>query len=158
MYRTIICAAAAMLLLAACNDDSKKIPPGQSSASIINNPRTADGVDEKEVAELPVLTFPDTTHDFGMMKEGEKAEHEFIFKNTGRSPLIIAGATSTCGCTAPSFTHEPVPPGGTGSIKVVFSSAGKHGHVVKPVTVTSNAYPASKVVTISADVEAQAGQ
>jgi hypothetical protein len=99
------------------------------------------------------LTFPDTTHDFGVIKQGEKVMHDFTFKNTGRSPLIIAGATSTCGCTAPSYTQEPVPPGGTGTIKVVFSSEGKQGRVVKAVTVTSNAYPASKVVTISADIQ-----
>src|ERR1044071_2490186 len=149
MYRSLITVAMAALVLAACNDDSKKIPTGQSSASIIHNPRTANGLDAKEVADLPVLTFPDTTHDFGIMKEGEKAEHEFTFKNTGRSPLVIAGATSSCGCTVPTFTHDAVPPGGTGTLKVTFSSAGKRVHVVKVVTVNSNAYPATKLVTIS---------
>lgn len=153
MYRSLLTVLLAGLLLASCNDDSKKIPPGQSSASAIHNPQSAKGVDDNEVASLPVLSFPDTTHDFGIIKEGEKVEHEFMFKNTGRSPLIIAGATSTCGCTAPTFTHQPVAPGATGTIKVVFSSAGKHGYVVKPVTVTSNAYPASKVITITAEVQ-----
>jgi hypothetical protein len=153
MYRITLCAAVALITFAGCKDDKQKIPAGQSSAAIINNPRTANGINEKEVAELPVLTFPDTAHDFGMIKQGEKVEHDFTFKNTGRSPLIIAGATSTCGCTAPTFTQEPVPPGGTGTIKVVFSSEGKHGKITKGVTVTSNAYPATKVVTIQADVQ-----
>jgi hypothetical protein len=153
MYRRLFLAAPVLIFFAACTDDSKKIPPGQSSASIIHNPQTANGVDPKEVAELPVLTFPDTTYDFGMMKEGEKVEHDFTFKNTGRSPLIIAGANASCGCTVPTFTHDPVPPGGTGTLKVTFSSAGKHGRVMKVVTVTSNAYPATKIVTISADIQ-----
>lgn len=156
MYRSILVAAAALVLLSACSDDSKKIPAGQSSASIIHNPQSANGVDPKEVAELPVLSFPDTTHDFGMIKEGEKVEHEFTFKNTGRSPLIIAGATASCGCTVPTFTHEPVAPGSTGTLKVTFSSAGKHGHIMKAVTVTSNAYPASKMITITADIQSEA--
>src|SRR3954454_14516852 len=108
MYRSLITVAMAALILAACNDDSRKIPPGQSSASIIHNPQTANGVDPREVADLPVLSFSDSAHDFGMMKEGEKAEHEFTFKNTGRSPLVIAGATSSCGCTVPTFTHDAV--------------------------------------------------
>ena len=153
MYRILLSIAAAACLLAACNDESKKIPPGQSSAAIIHNPQSANGLDEQEVKSLPVLTFPDTAFDFGAIKEGEKVEHDFAFKNTGRSPLIIAGATASCGCTVPTFTHDPVAPGASGNIKVTFSSAGKHGHVVKVVTVTSNAYPASKIVTISADVQ-----
>lgn len=105
------------------------------------------------MAELPVLTFPDTTYDFGMIKEGETVEHEFTFKNTGRSPLIVTGASSSCGCTVPTFTNEPVPPGGTGTLKVTFASAGKHGRVGKAVTVTSNAYPATKMLTITADIQ-----
>lgn len=156
MYRSSIFLTLSILLLTACNDDSKKVPAGQSSAAIIHNPQTANGVDSKEVAELPVLTFPDSTHDFGIMKEGERVEHDFTFKNTGRSPLVIAGATSSCGCTVPTFTHDPIAPGATGTLKVTFSSAGKHGHVVKAVTVTSNAYPASKVITITAEVQSEA--
>jgi hypothetical protein len=153
MYRSLFATALLALTLAACSDDSQKIPPGQSSASIIHNPHTANGLDSREVASLPVLTFQDTAHDFGIIKEGEKVQHEFIFKNTGRSPLIIAGAETSCGCTVPTFTHEPVPPGGTGTLKVLFSSEGKQGHVVKAVTVKSNAYPATKIVTISADIQ-----
>ncbi len=125
----------------------------RASAAIIHNPNSAGGADPKEVAELPVLTFPDTTYDFGMIKEGETVEHEFTFKNTGRSPLIVTGASSSCGCTVPTFTNEPVPPGGTGTLKVTFASAGKHGRVGKAVTVTSNAYPATKMLTITADIQ-----
>ena len=155
MYRSLIFAACAAMALSACNDDAKKVPPGQSSASIIHNPASANGTDPKEVAELPVLTFPDTTYDFGMLKEGEKVEHEFMFKNTGRSPLIVTGANSSCGCTVPTFTSQPVPPGGSGTLKVTFSSAGKHGRVGKAVTVSSNAYPTTKVLTITADVQSE---
>jgi hypothetical protein len=153
MYRSLLAAALLSLVFASCSDDSQEIPPGQSSASIIHNPNTANGVDPQEVASLPVLTFPDTAHDFGVIREGEKVQHEFIFKNTGRSPLIIAGAETSCGCTVPTFTHEPVAPGGTGTLKVLFSSEGKQGHVVKAVTVKSNAYPSTRIVTISADIQ-----
>lgn len=153
MYRSFIAVAVLCLAFAACKDDSKKIPPGQSSASIIHNPNTANGLDTREVASLPVLTFEDTAHDFGVIKEGEKVEHEFVFKNTGRSSLILTGAETSCGCTVPTFTHEPVAPGATGILKVLFSSEGKHGHVVKVVTVKSNAYPSTKYVSIAADVQ-----
>lgn len=109
----------------------------------------------EDVKNLPVLSFTDTAHDFGMMAEGEKAEHEFAFRNEGKSPLIIAGATSSCGCTVPEFSREPIPPGGSGVLKVSFSSAGKQGHILKAVTVSSNAFPAMRVLTITAEVPAK---
>jgi hypothetical protein len=43
-------------------------------------------------------------------------------------------------------------------MKVVFSSAGKQGHIEKAITVSSNAFPATKILTITADVTPQATQ
>ena len=111
-----------------------------------------------EAANVPILVFPDTTHDFGMMSAGERAEHEFSFKNTGKSPLIITEASSSCGCTIPTFSHQPIPPGGSGTMKVLFSSAGKQGHILKSITVSSNAFPAVRILTITAEVKPESNQ
>ena len=154
---SLSCAAA--LLAAACGDRrSEQVPEGQLSASIIHNPRSADGVTSSDVKDLPVLRFSDTAHDFGLMTAGEHVEHEFSFRNEGKSPLIIAGATSTCGCTVPEYSREPIPPGGSGTLKVTFSSAGKQGHILKAITVSSNAYPAVRTLTITADVKPESAQ
>jgi hypothetical protein len=129
------------------------VPEGQLSTKMIHNPRTAEGLDAADVKDLPVLTFADTAHDFGLLGEGERVEHEFTFKNDGKSPLIIAGASTTCGCTVPEFSREPIPPGGSGSLKVTFASDGKQGHILKAITVSSNAFPAARVLTITAEVK-----
>jgi hypothetical protein len=93
----------------------------------------------KEKANGPVLAFEKNTHDFGDINQGEKVEQMFTFTNTGTEPLIITNIQVTCGCTAPEWPREPIMPGGTGKIKVVFNSAGKHGRQDKAVTVVSNA-------------------
>ncbi|MEJ7661957.1 MAG: DUF1573 domain-containing protein [Hymenobacter sp.] len=53
--------------------------------------------------------------------------HTFKFTNTGKSPLLIADATASCGCTTPSWTKEPIAPGATGEMEVLFDSRGKRG-------------------------------
>lgn len=141
---------------AACGGASDKVPEGQISARMIHNPRSAEGVKPEDIKNLPVLHFADTAHDFGTMSEGEKVEHEFSFKNEGNSPLLIAGASTSCGCTVPEFSREPIAPGSTGTLKVSFSSAGKQGHILKAITVSSNAFPPTRVLTITADVKAAA--
>jgi hypothetical protein len=86
-----------------------------------------------------VITFKNVSHDFGKIKEGDKAVHTFEFTNTGDAPIVVSNAQPSCGCTTPSWTKTPVLPGKTGSITASFDSAGKPGAQNKTVTVTSNA-------------------
>ena len=83
----------------------------------------------------------DSAYDFGNVTDGDKVEYSYRFRNTGKSPLIIASAVASCGCTVPEKPEEPIKPGETGFLKVVFNSKGRVGEVHKTITVTSNAYP-----------------
>ncbi|MFD2288404.1 DUF1573 domain-containing protein [Pedobacter petrophilus] len=103
-------------------------------------------------ADAPVVVFEREIFDFGKIKQGEKVNHEFKFKNTGKSPLIISNATATCGCTVPEFPKEPILPGKEGVIKVTFNSQGKEGMQDKVITVNSNANPATSSVHLVGDV------
>jgi len=142
--------------LAACQSEpTKKVPEGQLSASVINDPRSATGLDVQAAGEAAKMHFADTSHNFGWMNEGEVVTHDFSFTNTGKSPLIIAGASTTCGCTVPDYTKEPIAPGKSGNLKVTFSSAGKWGHILKSIVVSSNAFPATQVITIIADIKSK---
>lgn len=87
----------------------------------------------------PILTFEKNTHDFGDIFQGDKVEQVFKFTNTGNEPLIITNIQVTCGCTAPEWPRNPIPPGGKGEIKIGFNSAGKMGRQNKTVKVISNA-------------------
>ena len=60
-------------------------------------------------ANLAKIEFEEMVHDFGTIKNGGDGTFEFIFKNTGKEPLIINNVKSSCGCTKPEWSAEPPP-------------------------------------------------
>lgn len=90
---------------------------------------------------LPTLEFERVDYDFGTIKEGQKVNYTYKFKNKGEAPLIIQSVQPSCGCTAPDWTKDPIPVGAEGFVKVEFDSNGKPGMQNKMVTVTANTWP-----------------
>lgn len=125
---------------------------GLLSTDLVSNPYSANGVDTTAYNNLPTMDFADTVHDFKTIVQGEKALYEFEFTNNGKTPLIISNAQGSCGCAIADFSKDPVPPGGTGAIKVVFNSDGKQGHQEKSVAVTTNTKRSVQTLYIKADV------
>lgn len=82
------------------------------------------------------VKFTEETHDFGQVPEGPFAEYDFVFKNTGKTPVTITNARSTCGCTVPTWPHEPVLPGKTGELHVRYTTANHQGPISKAITVS----------------------
>lgn len=121
-----------------------------SNADMIRNPVSAESIDTVNVAKI---TFEETLYDFGTIREGKIIEHTFKFTNTGKAPLIISNARSTCGCTIPKWPKDPIPPGEEGEIRVRFDSKNKKNAQNKPVTVTANTYPNTTKVFIKGFVE-----
>lgn len=73
--------------------------------------------------EDKVISFDSKIYDFGDVLLSEGAlKHSFIFKNISTSPIVIHNVISSCGCTIPEWTKEPVRPGAEGRIDVVFSN------------------------------------
>jgi hypothetical protein len=101
-------------------------------------------------AQGAVISFKEKSIDFGDIMQGDKVEHVFVFEKTGDTPLVISNVAVTCGCTAPSWPRQPVAPGSSAELKVVFNSAGKMGKQNSVVRVYSNASePIEKVSLIS---------
>jgi len=94
----------------------------------------------------PVISFEKKSHDFGDIVQGDKVEHIFKFTNAGNEPLIITNIQVQCGCTAPEWPRNPIPPGGKGEIKIVFNSTGKMGKQNKTSTIISNAEGTNQIV------------
>ncbi len=90
------------------------------------------------------LTFTNREHDFGEIEEGKVVEYVFTFKNTGNYPLMLQDIRTTCGCTAPQWTKEPIAPNEEGKIIVRFNTAHKAGQQRKVITVISNAANSSE--------------
>ena len=59
-------------------------------------------------AEWAKAMFKETTHDFGVIARGAKAEHRFEFENIYLEDVHIASVTSSCGCTSPGYPKEVV--------------------------------------------------
>jgi hypothetical protein len=144
-----------LLALAACagGNEEKKQEENALPASLVNNPRTADGMDATAAGVKPEMVFKDTLHDFGTMHEGEVVEYDFNFTNTGKGPLIITSAMGSCGCTVPEFTRDPIPPGQSGVMKVTFNSAGKSGHQEKSVSIHTNTIRSVHMLYIKSEVK-----
>lgn len=84
------------------------------------------------------IDFKKDVHDYGEIALGGDGTTTFEFKNTGTAPLIISEAKKSCGCTVPDYPKEPIPPGGTGVIKVKYDT-NRPGVINKTVTIVSNA-------------------
>ena len=134
--------AAASAAFAACSNPSDQIKPEEERMAL----------EAVQSAELPELSFANESHDFGTINEGQVVETEFKFTNTGKAPLIISSAQGSCGCTVPEYPNAPVAPGEEGVIRVSFNSEGKPNQQSKTVTLTTNAVPSTKVLTITANV------
>jgi len=103
-----------------------------------------------------VIEFEKETHDFGSFDEGKVATYEFVFKNRGKSPLILQSVEPSCGCTSPSYTKEPIAPGKTGKISVSYSSQGRPNAFHKSITVRTNSEEPVKVLYIKGFVNPKA--
>lgn len=134
------------LVLISCGE---KKDNGSVGSDIVNNSASADG---KVNTELPDIKFEEEVYDFGKMTQGETVSHAFYFKNTGGKNLVISGASGSCGCTVPTWPKEPIKPGATEKINVVFNSEGKSGYQEKTVTLVTNCEPATKILRIKAEV------
>jgi|GEM_PF-461129 len=103
----------------------------------------------------PQMKFEHLEYNFGNIKQGESVTHEFVFKNSGKEPLIISSAAGSCGCTVPDWPKDPIKPGGSGRIKVTFNSAGKLNQQDKTVTIVSNATEGTMTLHMKGNVEAK---
>ncbi len=137
-----------ILLLMACGQNN--VTSEEISTDIVNNPVSASG-DEKG-ARFPKIIFEKNAYDFGEIIQGEKVTLSFKFINEGDADLIVTSARGTCGCTIPKWSKEPIAPGESGEIGVVFDSDGKSGVQIKDITIVTNAIPNTSVLRLKGEV------
>jgi len=101
-----------------------------------------------------VIQFASLVHDYGTINQGSDGGCEFKFENKGKTPLQLNNVRASCGCTVPTWPREPILPGNTGVIKVMYNTA-SIGSFNKSITVDSNAKNASVVLQIKGNVVAK---
>ncbi|ADY27963.1 MULTISPECIES: DUF1573 domain-containing protein [Cellulophaga] len=112
---------------------------------------------DNNAKDLPVMTFDRTEFDFGTIEQGTPQQTVFTFTNTGKAPLIITDAKSTCGCTIPEYPkNKAIAPGESGELLVKFNGSGQN-QVTKAVTVTANTAKGRETLRIKAFVNPKNG-
>jgi hypothetical protein len=139
-----------ILFMIGCNSGNTE--QGTLPADVVSNPNTASG--EGDSTNLPILRFVETEHDFSRIIEGETVSFGFKFRNTGKTDLVIADVSTSCGCTVPSYPKTPIRPGEEGTIKVSFNSKGRRGFQAKNIVVVANTQPNTTLLRIKAQVVA----
>ncbi|HKL35366.1 MAG TPA: DUF1573 domain-containing protein [Salegentibacter sp.] len=145
----LMLAAVGALLFTSCKDNNNNASE-KVKAENVESAAERDA----QATVYPKMEFEESEHDFGNIPKGENVEHTFTFTNTGQAPLVITNARSTCGCTVPSYTREPIQPGETGEMLVKFNGSG-NGQVTKTVTVSANTEAGTERLRIKAFVETE---
>lgn len=76
-------------------------------------------------------------HDFGKIPQGKPVYYTFEIKNNGDGPLKLENVQTSCGCTTPEWSKEPIAPGATDKLKIGYNAASE-GPFDKIVTITYN--------------------
>lgn len=98
------------------------------------------------------VKFNLTVHDFGKVKMGgEAVKCTFNYTNTGDDLLFISRVKTSCGCTEPEYSKEPLMPGETAEFVVGFKPD-VVGAFNKKITVFTNAVNNSVILTIKGEV------
>ena len=101
----------------------------------------------------PVVAVEQDTYDFGQANEGDKVKHVFEFTNNGQTPLIISSVQASCGCTTPDYPKQPIKPGESSKIEVVFNTSNQPGMQHKVITMISNANPNQTIFHLKGEVK-----
>ena len=99
----------------------------------------------------PVFTWSEVEFDFGNIQMGTPVSHEFMFTNTGKTPLVISNVQTPCGCTVTEFSKDAVAPGAQGYVKATYNAA-KVGKFNKVITVNANTDDGIVKLTIAGEV------
>lgn len=109
--------------------EGAKGKPG-TVVSGVANPGTSGGPPNPTVnppAAAPnvpqTCTWEKTDYDFGTTAvQGKPANATFNFTNNGTAPVTITTVQTSCGCTSPSYTKEPIKPGEKGTVTLTYDA------------------------------------
>jgi len=159
----------------ACQGEStEESAAGTDAAGNVTNPATNDGPTQPAVntaqpapsqtshadkaKELPQTTaeWGSTEYNFGKTAQKEKVEQKFKVKNTGSEDLHIVHVKTSCGCTAPDWSKDPIAPGQEGYVDLVFTpKQTDKGNLRKTATVYANTGGNfTQILTLVGEVEA----
>ncbi|MEN9914321.1 MAG: hypothetical protein RL528_1070 [Bacteroidota bacterium] len=107
----------------------------------------------EKISNITSMRFDKTLHDYGKVIVDTDNKAFFTVTNTGDKPLIIESVFASCGCTRPKKPENPIPPGKSDRIEVVFHPRdGQLDAQEKSITVSANTDSKMEVLKIKAFV------
>jgi hypothetical protein len=97
------------------------------------------------------VKFKELAFDFGKIKQGVPATHDFSFTNISNSPVIIETALASCGCTTPHKPEGAVSAGKSDIISAQYNAASP-GPFNKSITVKLAGIDLPVVLKITGEV------
>ncbi len=106
------------------NNENKVVAIGNP----VNNPKVgefymqvlSDGKIVDNTQPFTKIQTEETSWDFGTFPKNQRQEKTFLIKNTGDRMLVIQKVVTSCGCVKVEYDKEPLKPGQTLGIKMVF--------------------------------------
>ena len=122
----------------------------QSSSSAVQGTEIKQEVKSNVVEKstpVPAETifFKETEFDFGQIPQGKPVTHVFNFTNTGTSTLALENVQTSCGCTTPDWSKDPIARGGSSLITVGYNAMSE-GTFTKFITVTYNGNQTKRII------------
>jgi Ni/Co efflux regulator RcnB len=107
------------------------------STTIVKDEKKVETTTTQDNQPKSAIKFKEVVYNFGEVAYGSDVSHAFMFTNVSRNPVAIKDVGTSCGCTTPNYSKEPVAPGKTGSVTAKYDST-RPGPFNKSLTVFVN--------------------
>src|SRR5690606_6747950 len=109
------------------NDPENKIHKVKFTGNVtINDSQAGKSGDETSNA-APKIFFPEDSHEFGTIQEGDVVSYTFKISNKGEKNLEIKNVKTSCGCTAALIDDKIIEPGKEEDLKVQLDTNNRSG-------------------------------
>ena len=85
-----------------------------------------------------VFSINESVYKFPKTIEGVVLEHTFVFTNTGTVPLFVNDFAVACTCTKVIYSKDPILPGKSGTVKIIFDTNGKYEYQDREILLSVN--------------------
>jgi hypothetical protein len=110
-----------------------------TSADALRPAVPLSGTFEAAGADAPKVSVDKEECDFGAVENDSVVSHTFMFKNVGKSPLILKSGGTTCGkCTIAKISEEKILPGESVGVTVQYSAGASTPKFRQSATILTN--------------------
>ncbi len=105
---------------------------------------------DDEMRQPPQMHFEEQSWNFGdIERKGGDVRHDFMFTNTGDTPLVIMRAVTTCSCVKVSYSKRPVGVGEKGMVRITFEPhKSEPGVFSKVIQIYTNTAEGRQLLTV----------